>query len=356
MRYIKQCLAMLLIVLLVIGSVSCKKEETYSEMDYMEEDLSAYVTLGQYKGLTLTAAAITVSESTVENKVQALINANTVYEEYETPVTDRVTVAGDYVEIDFAGYMDGEQFEGGTAEGAMILLADDNGYIDWFDDDLYGVMPGTVVETTDRFPDNYHEELAGQEVTFQITVREIVGHYTVPELTDEFVKEKTGCETVEEYRTFVHDTLLAEATEAANMERYQIMWEAILANATIHQIPEEQVMFYYTSDRSYYESVAEGYGYTYEEYLKACGVTDANIKEMGETVVREELVFYSIVKAENISLTEADYEEGLAKYAEMNDMTTDELEAQYGREYIESNILWDKVIYTLFDTMTFVSE
>ena len=115
-------------------------------------------------------------------------------------------------------------------------------------------------------------------------------------------------------------------------------------------------MFYYTSDRSYYESVAEEYGYTYEEYLAACGVDDAYVKKMVEDVIREEIVLYSIAKAENIVVSEEDYAEGLAYYAEAQGVTAEELEAEYGREYIESNLLWDKVIYALFDTTTFITE
>ena len=352
----KRIICILLVLVMALGITACKKAETYSQMDYMEEDLTAYVTLGQYKGLTLSGSPIAVSDDTVEAQIQELIAAYSSYEEYETEITDRATEKGDYLLVDYAGYMDGEQFEGGTAEGAYVLLMEDNGYIDWFEDDLYGVMPGAVVETTDFFPDNYREGFSGKEVTFVITVRAIAGHYTVPELTDAFVKEKTGCETVEEYRTLIYDTLLEEATQTEKMERYQVMWEAILANATYVSIPEEQVMFYYTSDRSYYESVAAEYGYTYDEYLAACGVDDAYIKSMAEQVVREELVFYSIIKAENIVLTEEDYLEGVAEYAVLNDTTVEELEEAYGREYIESNLLWDKLIYTLYDVTSFVTE
>ena len=358
MKKLKKISALLLVLIMVAGAVACGKEESvaYSEMDYMTTDLTPYVTLGQYKGLTLAADPIVVTDADVEAMVQNLVSNNSTYEEYEEPVTDRLTEAGDYLLIDFAGFMEGEQFEGGTAEGANILLAEDSGYIEWFEDDLYGVMPGTVVETTNFFPDDYYEEFAGKEVTFKITVQSIVGHYTVPELTDEFVKSNTGCETVDAYRELVREALLANATETANQSRYQILWEAILANATIHSLPEQQVMFYYTSDRSYYESVAEQYGYTYEEYLEACGATDADVMKMVEDAIREELVFYAIVKAENISVNDEEYAEAATGYAEVEGVTLEELEATYGYDYIAEAVLWDKVIYTLFDLTTFISK
>lgn len=357
MKNFKKIGALLMVLAMLICFSACGEESvTYAEMDYMEEDLTPYVTLGQYKGLTLTADPIVVTDGEVEAIVQNLIANNSEYEEYEEPVTDRLTEAGDYLLIDFAGFMDGEQIESGTAEGAKILLAEDNGYLEWFEDNLYGVMPGTVVETTNFFPEDYREELAGREVTFKITVHSIVGHYTIPELTDEFVKSITGCETVEAYRALVYETLLANATEKANMTRYQILWEAVMANATVHSLPEQQVMFYYTSDRSYYESVAEEYGYTYEEYLEACGATDADVMKMVEDSIREEIIFYAIVKAENIRITEEEYTEAAEGYAATEGVTIEELEATYGYDYIAEAVLWDKVIYTLFGLTTFVSE
>ena len=129
-----------------------------------------------------------------------------------------------------------------------------------------------------------------------------------------------------------------------------------MANATVHSLPEQQVMFYYTSDRSYYESVAEEYGYTYEEYLEACGATDADVMKMVEDSIREEIIFYAIVKAENIRITEEEYTEAAEGYAATEGVTIEELEATYGYDYIAEAVLWDKVIYTLFDTTTFVSE
>lgn len=357
MKLIKIISVLLLVLGLLLCGVSCGDEEvTYSQMDYMTEDLTPYVTLGQYKNLTLTADPISISDQDVEKTLQSLVDSKTEYVEYEEPVTDRPTEAGDYLLIDFAGYMEGELFEGGTAEDANILLAEESGYIDWFDDDLYGVMPGTVVETTNCFPENYYEDFAGKEVTFKITVKAIVGHYTVPELTDEFVKSITGCESVEAYRELVRATLLERATQAANTERYQIMWKAIMENATIHSLPEEQVMFYYTSNRSYLEATAEEYEYTYEEYLEACGVDDAYVKTMAEDRVREELIFYSVVKAENLNISDEEYAAGVEAYAEANGVSVEELEEQYGKEYIADSLLWDEMIYTLFETVTFVSE
>ena len=117
-------------------------------------------------------------------------------------------------------------------------------------------------------------------------------------------------------------------------------------------------MFCYTSDRSYYESVAAEYGYTYDEYLAACGATDADVKQMVEDVIREELVFYAIVKAEGLSISDEEYEEGLAMYAaaQSEEISPEDFEAMYGKDAIVDALLWDEMIYALFDTTIFVTE
>jgi trigger factor len=330
--------------------------DTYAEMDYMAEELSKYVTLGQYKGLSVEAIRPVVSDADIEAELQSIVDANTTYEPYDDHVTDRATMAGDYVNIDYVGTMDGEPFEGGSNEGDTVLLAENNGFIDWFEDDLYGVMPGTTVVSTGNFPENYHEHLAGKEVTFTITVNYIAGHYTIPELTDEFIKEKTGYETVEIYKNFLRETLQAEMDSEHEMSKFQKMWQAVLDNAEEVELPESQVMFYYTSERSYYETYAAQYGYTYEEFLEAVGVDDNYIVDMMKDRVKEEIVFYSIVKAENIEVTQEDYANGIIEYAASQGISESELVEQYGEDYIRECVLWDKVMVYLVSENTFIEE
>ena len=358
MNCFKKVLCILLICLMALGTVACggktsEEDETYTQMDLMKADLSQYVDVGQYKGIEFEVDPVTVSEGEIDAIMQELVDSKTTYEQYETAVTNRAAAAGDYCEINFKGYLDGELFEGGTADGVPILLGENNGFIDWFEDDLYGVMPGNTVESTGKFPDDYREEYAGREVTFSITLVSIKGHYTIPKLTDAFVAEETEYSSVVAYRNAIHDALMKEAVDKAMLENYNMMWQHILENATFIELPEQQVMYYYTSNRSYYESVAAQYGYTYEEYLEAVGGTDADIMTAAENMVKEELVFYSIAKLENASIDDTEYAEGVAKYAEAQGVTVEQLEESYTKEYIIDNLLWDEVIYSLAAQNTF---
>ena len=328
--------------------------DTYSAMDYNKEDLSKYIQLGQYKGLSVVAPRPVASESEIDSRIQSLVDQHTSYEPYEVHVTDRATMAGDLVNISYVGTMDGEVFEGGSADAGSIVLTENNGYIDWFDDGLYGVMPGTTVTVTDKFPDNYHEGFSGREVTFEITVNYIAGHYTIPEVTDEFIAKMTDAESVEAYREQLRGWIQEEHDAEYESTKYQLMWTEVLQNATVIELPKGQVMYYYTSQRSAYESYAAQYGYTYEQLLTEIGITDEYLMEVMEDRVHEELVFYSIVKAEGIEVTDRDYADGVIRYAAAQGMTESALVEEYGEEYIKECVLWDKVIYYIESQTTFV--
>ncbi|MBQ7292264.1 MAG: hypothetical protein IJW79_00845, partial [Clostridia bacterium] len=93
-----------------------EEDKIYTSMDYMAEDLSKYITLGQYKGLEISLPEIVVTEEEIDQEILAVIDELTTYEAYEEKVTDRVTERGDYVNINFVGTMNGEVFEGGSGE------------------------------------------------------------------------------------------------------------------------------------------------------------------------------------------------------------------------------------------------
>ena len=361
MKHISSAIVLMMVLCILMGMVACgdkrETEEIYTEVDYATLDLDAYVKLGQYKGLELTVSPISVNMSEIEDALQAMIDKETTFEEYSEPVTDRLTEAGDYVEINFKAYFDGQLYKDGSADGVAILLADNNGFFEWLDDDLYGIMPGTTVETIGVLPEeSYYGDYAGREGAFVITLVSIKAHYTIPELTDAFIAERTEYDTVEAYRKAMYDTLLEEATETAEAERLSLMWETVLENAEILEYPEQQLMYYYTVYRSNIEAEADIYGHTYEEHLEAIGLTDEDLTEGAKSLVLKELVFYAIVKAEGFSISDAEYDDGVVRYAEQQGMTVEQLEASYDKAYITDNLLWDKVMYALRDMTTFITD
>ena len=363
MKQISSVLALVLMLLALVGAVSCggtpeeTEPEIYMEIDYDQLELDQYVKLGRYKGLTINLAPVSINMNIIESAMQEIIDKETTKEMYDTPVTDRLTEKGDYVEISYKAYFDGELYIAGSADSVSLLLDDNNGFFEWLDDDLYGIMPGTTVETVGKLPDSsYYGEYAGKEGTFVITLAGITGHYYIPELTDEMVAKYTEYATVDEYGNAMYEELYAEAEAKLEDEKISSVWSAILKSSEILEYPEQQVMYYYTSYRSNIEAEADIYGHAYEEHLQAIGLTDEDVMLGAKELVAEELIFYAIVKAEGYAISDEEYAEGVVKYAEQQEMTVEQLETYYAKEYIVNNLLWDKVFYELKDMTNYTFE
>ncbi len=324
-------------------SLDGEEGDTYSPMDYSKEDLSKYVKVGQYKGLSITRPV--VSESELDEYIAMLVESIPSYEK----ITDRATAEGDYVNISFVGMLDGVAFEGGTSDNSFATLSlEANEYIDGFINDLFGIMPGTTVETVCVFPENYgNADLAGKEVTFTITLKYIAGEEIASEFTDEFVKENFGFETAAECREDIRTFLQAEADASYEEDKLGLMWQEIMESSEIIELPQSQIMFYYTFERSYYEMYAMQNGISYDLLLQYIGATDDDIFEGAKTRVFEEIVVNTIANAEGIAITEAEYKEALSSYAAGQGMSESDFLATFGEEVVREGILWYKVVNIL---------
>ena len=171
-----------------------------------EYDVESMVKLGEYKGLTYTETDVSVSDDEVESQINSTLTAHATAEQ----ITDRAVEDGDTVNIDFEGKIDGKTFDGGTASGASLTIGS-GAFIDGFEDGLIGVKPGDKTTLQLKFPDEYktNTDLAGKDVTFDVTVNYIKGDDIVPELDDDFVKGLNidGVSNVKEYRAYVKSQL-----------------------------------------------------------------------------------------------------------------------------------------------------
>ena len=170
-------------------------------------DVSKYVTIGEYKGLTLDRASVTVTD----DDVQAEIDYN--LEEKGTEVNDGTVEEGDSVTINFTGTIDGKEFDGGSAEDYDLVIGE-GGMIDGFEDGIIGMKKGETKELDLTFPDDYYEEsVAGKPVAFKVTLQK----FTRPsELNDEWVAANTEYKTVDEYRAAVKKELEENETKSAD--------------------------------------------------------------------------------------------------------------------------------------------
>ena len=195
-------------------------------------DVSKYVTIGEYKGLTLDRASVTVTD----DDVQAEIDYN--LEENGTEVNDGTVEEGDSVTINFTGTIDGKEFDGGSAEDYDLVIGE-GGMIDGFEDGIIGMKKGETKELDLTFPDDYYEEsVAGKPVVFKVTLQK----FTRPsELNDEWVAANTEYKTVDEYRAAVKKELEENETKSADYDLYSNAWSEVLANSEVKEYPEEDV-------------------------------------------------------------------------------------------------------------------
>ena len=370
MKYIKQLTAAALIAAMALTATSCqlsklmpaKTEDpanttsplttftmpTAAEtIDLQTADLTAYVTLGNYKGLTATESVTPITDELLESELNTYISSAAIYEE----ITDRPTAKGDTVVMDYVGTLDGVAFAGGTAQGQTIELSENSGYIDGFADGLIGVTPGSTVELNLTFPADYGAtELAGKATVFTVTVQYILGEQITPELTDAFITKFTAGEftSVENFRAYYREYLETMAIDEAHTAAISSLWSQVFENSTFHSVPEQKVTYYYEQSKAQYESYAAAYGMTYESILSVFGLTDESLRQQAEQYAKQDLVFYAVVQAEGLTISDSEYSIRIQDYIAGSGATAAEFEAYYGRDAIIESMLWDKMLETIY--------
>ncbi|NLK39643.1 MAG: trigger factor [Clostridiales bacterium] len=329
---------------------SCAKKE----FDYYKEDLSKYVTLGQYKGISVDVENVKeVTDDDVKEQVDAFLES--LGEKIE--VTDRAAVDGDTVNIDYVGKLDDEEFDGGSDEDYDLVIGSEKLFTAEFEEGIIGKVPSeTPFDLTLTFPSDFsaNPALAGKTVVFTITLNHIKD-IKLPEYTDELIDEKTEHNTIEEYEKAIKDDLIAKREAKLTQNKLNAVWQKIVENATVSSIPQKRIDEYVDGVIDYYKEWAVYYDVDYSEFVKTYLQTNetdllARTTEEAKEAIAEELVFYAIVKTENYSVTDEEYSEGLKNYVvQYNFESEEEFEERYGKETIRDALLWDKVLNLLAD-------
>ena len=355
-KMIKKITAFSLACILGVTAVvfsSCKNQYTKTPKDFTppyDYDLSEYVTLGQYKGVEYTPYKITATDEQIENKLAEELK------EYSTVevISDRPAKLGDTLTINYAGTIDGEAFEGGTATEQTITLGQ-AGYIDGFEEGLVGLNAGETTTLHLQFPDPYpnNPDLAGKDVDFTVLVR-FIRAVTVPELTDEFVAGIGDYASAEEYKIYIKSLVEEDNKKSEASENEMRVWEVVYNGCEFHGVPETEVNTYRDKIINQYTAYAESNSMELEEFVTTYLGTDydtfeAQVKAISESQVKQELIIYSIVHAEKLRLTDKEYDEGIAELAESNNTTVESLEQQAEFSELWKAIMPGKVLSFLLD-------
>ena len=311
----------------------------------MTEDLTKYLVLGEYKGLTVEIPKAPV---VTDDEVMQAINDSFMAARICKKITDRAVTKEDTVSISYKGFMGDEQFEGGTGEKDHFTIYDGGGFIPGFAEGLVGATPGEEIAVELTFPENYYEELAGNEVTFYVTVHHI---YEADDLTDENAVKLTGKKemTVEGLIAECRQMLEEDAAEQYKTEKGDRVFNEIVKAATVINAPKELVDKYYNADVEYYKYYAEAYGMTYEEMLEYVGMTDGSLRERAEANVMKDIAIYSVIKAENITITDEEFERRLAILAESMGGEKEDVLKFYEKEELVDKFTYSKAYETAVD-------
>ena len=326
--------------------------------DYSTVDLDSLVTLGDYKGLTLK---VTTHETFPEDELEAYIMLYRLQSAVPGDAVDnRPAMLTDICNIDYAGYIDGVQFDNGTAEGQTATLGLGM-YIPGFEEGIVGMSIGETKTVDVVFPEDYGNDLAGKAAQFVITLNSIT-ESVLPEYTDEFVKENSEYETKNDFEAALKEEYAAMAYNERGTMAFSVVMELAQINGYSDELVNDYIFSQVTGDKqmaenygvSYSELVSLGYGMTVSEY-------EQEVKSLVLDMIKQEMVLFAFAKAEGITVTEAERKAELDAAVEMGGYESLDAmleEAGVTEELLNYSIdfylLTEKVVAAIIEYSTFI--
>lgn len=307
------------------------------------------VEVKDYKGVEVEKVVQEVKDEDVENELKAVQKRNARMILVERPAKE-----GDTVLFDYAGFVGDEQFEGGTAERQELVLGSGM-FIPGFEEQLIGTTPGEKVDVKVTFPEEYHaEELAGKEAVFHCLVHEIKEEQ-LPELDDEFAKDVSEYDTLEELKNANRERLEAYAkTSAENQMKDAAILKVVEANDV--EIPRAMVEDEIDRMIGELNQQLRYQGITIDKYLEFTGKSMADFREEvrpeAEKAVKTRIILMGVVEAEKIEVSAEEMEKELELMAAQYQMTADKIKEMIGVEnltFLQKDLQVRKAIDFIYD-------
>ncbi|NJD04264.1 MAG: trigger factor [Ruminiclostridium sp.] len=306
------------------------------------------VELGQYMGVEVQKASSLVTDEDVEKELEKALDKNARL----ISIEDRGVQSGDTAIIDFEGFVDGVPFEGGKGSGYNLVIGSGS-FIPGFEDQLIGTEIGAEPDISVVFPEDYGKaELAGKPALFKVKVKEIKVK-ELPVLDDEFAKDVSEFETLDEYRADIRNKLVEKAEHKARHENEDNVVEKVVGNAGV-DIPDVMVekriddIVYDFGMRLRYQ------GMDLQKYIEIMGMDMKTFRgqftERASKEVKTQLVIEKVGKTENIQATDADFDEEMKKLAENYKQTEEDFRKQLKEDdivYIKSTLIAKKTVELL---------
>ena len=307
------------------------------------------VTLGQYKGLSAPKEIDVVTDEEVDAEIENARKRNA----RKVSVEDREAQMGDTVSIDFDGFLNGERFDGGKAENYSLELGS-HSFVPGFEEQVVGMKVGEEKDLDITFPEEYVENLAGKAVVFKVKLNSITVD-ELPELDDEFVKDVSEFDTLDEYKADIRANLQKSKDEQAENAFRSLIMKQAADNMTV-EIPEVMLA---EKAEEIVRNYAANFGMTdrsvsMDKLLQMMGLDresmNMTIMPAAEFQVRSDLLLDAVIKAENIEVTEEEAEEYVKKVAETVNASVDEIKQYFGADYIAEEKKREKATNIIVDS------
>ena len=306
------------------------------------------VKLGKYKGISLKKIEYTVSDEDINKELNSMAERNARL----IAVEDRPVEEKDSVVMDFEGFVDGKPFEGGKAEGYELVIGSKT-FIPGFEDQMVGMKADEEKEIKVKFPEDYFsEDLKGKDATFKVKVHEIKKK-ELPEINDDFAKDTSEFDTLDELKASIKEKLENENTNKAKYETEEAAIKAVCEAAEV-EIPSGMIETELDNMTKDIETRLQYQGMKLDSYLKMIGKTMEEFRKEGEeqakTSVKNRLVLEAIVKAEDIKADEDEINSKVTEMAEAYGKKPEELKQnEQFMNYINEFIQNEKVVKFIVD-------
>lgn len=311
------------------------------------------VELGEYKGLKATKKSTKVTADEVKAELARMQEQNSTVSD----VDDRAVKKNDIVVIDFEGFVDGKAFEGGKAEKYELAIGS-NQFIPGFEDQIIGHKIGDEFDVNVKFPEDYQADLASKDAVFKIKLHGIKVK-DVPALDDEFAKDVSEFDTLDELKKDIKKQLEKRKNDDAENELHNTLLEEV-AKGIKAEIPEAMIEKTIDDDVNEYSYRLQSQGLKLETYLKYTGMDmkgfREGFKERAETQVRLNLALEKIIEKEKIEVTEEDIEAEYKKYADAYNMDIDTIKKAVSAESLKPELASRKAIDLIVDSAVVTEE
>ena len=311
------------------------------------------IELGEYKGLKATKKSCKVSADEVKAELNRMLEQNARM----VTVEDRAVKKGDITVIDFDGYVDGEAFEGGKAEGYELTIGSGQ-FVPGFEDQIIGHKTGEEFDVNVKFPKDYHEGLADKDAVFKIKLHEIKVK-ELPALDDEFVKDVSDKDTVEELKKSIKADLEKSKKAEADNEVNNALMEMV-ADGVKAEIPQAMIEKKIDSNIDEFAYRLQMQGLDLKTYLQYTGMDVEKFREgykaSAEKQVKLDLAIEKIIEVEKITVLEEELEAEYKKFADAYNMDIEAVKKAVSEEALTKDLQAKKAMDFIVDNAVVTEE